>query len=191
MGNSRDEQGVPDQSSSSLAVQSPRCLPGSSQPAKTTQHSQATQRSLLQKTTFYTKKESETWQRRRAARAIWNSLRLELPVSTAVQVPLHLERVGRSSIQVLSPTCRFATTHFQNYYLSQFKPQREETGSIGHTAGLPTWSLLGSVGTCLRHCRHLHGSKHLSKKHLAHRAYTEATSTQGHFAKTGRDGYFV
>lgn len=79
--------------------------PGYNQPTKTTQHTQPTQKSLIYKITFHTKRENnhieKTGELRELSGNCGNSLESEEPVSTILYVPVHLGRVDGSSVQVL------------------------------------------------------------------------------------------
>lgn len=129
--------GLLSQSCSSLASQHPRhhkCPTGSNWVAKTTQQ-QPTQRPFLHKTTFCTtndciKKAREAWE---FSSKCWDSLGSELLVSDIVYSPLHLDRVNRSSIQVLWPTFKVTAMCSQTHCTNPFQLQTKEASKINRT----------------------------------------------------------
>lgn len=87
-------------------------LPSFHHLAKTSQHTLPAQRSCLQRLLSV----QQTWRPHRegwdAAGTLWELLEFPgsgVPVSATIYISLHLGRAGRSSVQVLWPTCKFAT----------------------------------------------------------------------------------
>lgn len=142
-------------------------LPGSNWPTNTTQYSQATH--------FLHNKRERDLVEKMSCKSSMENLRLELPVSTIVY-PLHLERVGGTLTR-----CSGLPASLLHLIFRIIWTKGGETGSLGHTPDLPTWSLSISMAPCLRHYRHLHGSKYPINNHLTHILH------RGHFVKTERE----
>lgn len=59
--------------------------------------------------------------------------RKKSPMNTIVYIPLHFDRVGRSSVLMCWPACYTTTVHFQPQCLKCFgSKQREQAGTTGY-----------------------------------------------------------